>query len=202
MNTPFRSRPLQYAILLAIFGMMACNSNPQQQQEQEAEPATQEVSLIPEGFQVMATDTLTTEGQTFVINVLQQVDEDSLRGNFQEVLRPLIILEKTGETDYSMVARNDEVILCAACGGMMGDPWDGLYLEEGGFSVNYTGGSSDRWTRTIIFKYDLTQKAWFLTSDRGASYSSLDPEGTFESNIYTPGDSLGTVPFEDFKTEF
>ena len=113
-----------------------------------------------------------------------------------------MILEKTGASDYDVLARNDEVILCAVCGGIMGDPWDGLYLEEKGFSVNYAGGSSDRWTRTIIFSYDAAKKGWFLASDRGASFSTLDPEGTFESNIYTPGDSLGTMPFEEFKTEF
>ena len=162
-----------------------------------------EVPLIPEGYEILATDTLTIGTETFVINALKSSEEDEESSGFNtELNRPLTILKGSREKGFGLLARNDSVILCKACGGIMGDPWDGLYTEENSFTVNHAGGSSSRWSRNVKFQYNTATKNWVMVSDRGASYSSLDPENTFEMTIYTPGDSLGLVPFESFKTDF
>ena len=189
------SRSLLFGFSMFV---LACSGTTE---EKSTQVTPEMVPLTPEGYQVMATDTLATNDRTFVINVLHLSDEDSLIEEMQELARPLVILEKKGD-DYELLERNDHVILCGICGGMMGDPWDGLYLEDNAFTVYHAGGSSHRWTRNIKFQYNAEKEGWFMTSDRGGSYSSFDPQNTFEMSIYTEGDSLGTVPFAEFETRF
>lgn len=185
----------KYIALVLVLCLWSCS-------EDRARQATQAEPLIPEGFEILQSDTISLGDEVFVINALKYQKEDSLAEHSQEIVRPITILKKTPDSQYQLMARNDSVILCLQCGGIFGDPWDGMYAEEKSFTVSHAGGSSDRWTRNIRFQYNETKRGWFLTSDRGASFSTNDPEGTFKMTTYTPGDSLGLTPFESFKTAF
>lgn len=191
---------LLLTLILAV--CLSCSSGGSQKQTTETEETVPEMPPVPDGFEVMQSDTLSLAGETFVINALRYEDEASMAQDNPDLIRPLTILRKTTNAGYQLIARNDSVILCMECGGVFGDPWDGIYTEESSFTVSHMGGSSSRWTRNIKFQYNIAKKAWFLAEDRGASFSTLDPENSFEMTIYTPGDSLGLVPFEAFKTEF
>lgn len=193
----YRKLYLPVTLLATIMVSVSCSSP---KEEKATVAATQQ--LIPDGFEILDTDTLSIGIETFVINALKYIQEDSLSDLNPNLIRPLTILKKVDGLEYELMARNDSVILCRACGGIFGDPWEDLQTEENSFIIYHMGGSSDRWTRNLEFYFNQEKGGWFLISDRGVSFSTHDPEGSFEEHIYTPDDSLGLVPFESFKTEF
>lgn len=78
----------------------------------------------------------------------------------------------------------------------MGDPFTGVTIKNGYFSVEHYGGSGWRWTRIVTFKYAPAEKNWFLFKDGGDSFHALDPEKV-KTKISTVK-NFGKVPFERF----
>ena len=94
---------------------------------------------IPKGFATR--DTLSGEVngdhyRDFLI-VLKEIGEDTIVGRVP--VRPLLIF--TGQRDGSLklAARNDKVVYCIECGGVMGDPYEGMTTIEAAFSVHMFG---------------------------------------------------------------
>jgi hypothetical protein len=88
----------------------------------------------------------------------------------EDLPRPLILLVGTATSEYKLIARNDSVVLCKGCGGVHGDPYEGITIKNGYFSIEHYGGSGWRWTRIITFKYDSKTKEFKLHRDAGVSY--------------------------------
>jgi len=89
--------------------------------------------------------------------------------------RPLLILQGISKGNYKLVGRNDHVVFCASCGGAMGDPYQGVSLEKGSFTIMLYGGSSWRWTQDITFAYLPESGKFILHSDKGESFQSTKP---------------------------
>lgn len=111
--------------------------------------------------------------------------------------RPLLLLTGNKTGDFTLAARNDNVVLCYHCGGVFGDPYDGLAIKNGYFSTEAYGGSSDRWTQIITFRYIEKEKTWYLHRDAGINYSIWDPEMK-ETDWYNNKDQWGKVKFVDY----
>lgn len=110
--------------------------------------------------------------------------------------RPLLILTGQADKTYKLAARSDNAVYCVDCGGQMGDPFTGITIKNGYFSVEHYGGSSWRWTRIITFKYSSAEKNWFLHKDGGDSFHAAAPEEV-KTKIKTVK-SFGKVPFKNF----
>ena len=110
--------------------------------------------------------------------------------------RPLLLFIAQPDSSYKLAAKNDNVVLCYDCGGMMGDPFTGIAIKNGYFSLEHYGGSGWRWTRIITFKYSTEKNDWFLHKDGGDSFHSGNPDNV-ETNVKTIKD-FGVVPFSDF----
>lgn len=110
--------------------------------------------------------------------------------------RPLLILTGQADGTYKLAARNDNVVLCVDCGGVMGDPYVELVIKNSYFSVELAGGSSWRWTRTVTFKYASGEQDWFLFKDGRQSFHASEPEKT-ETKLLTKKD-FGQVSFKQF----
>lgn len=65
------------------------------------------------------------------------IDEDPVK-------RPLYILTGQSDQSYKLAAKNDNVVYCVNCGGIMGDPFSGIAIKNGYFSVEHYGGSAWR----------------------------------------------------------
>lgn len=83
-------------------------------------------------------------------------------GDDDMAARPLLLLTQDAKGVYSLAARNDKVVACKGCGGMMGDPLAGIAIKKDFFTIEEEGGSRERWTRYITFQYDAAQKTWVL----------------------------------------
>jgi hypothetical protein len=114
--------------------------------------------------------------------------------------RPLLILTGNADGTLKFAERNDNVVLCYHCGGVYGDPYDGLAIRNGYFSAEHYGGSSDRWTQIITFKYSEKEKTWVLHRDAGISYSVFDPEASEEEWEHNR-DQWGKIKFSDYNYE-
>jgi len=110
--------------------------------------------------------------------------------------RPLLILVGQADGTFKLVARNDNTVYCIDCGGMMGDPYQGISIKKGYFSVEHYGGSAWRWTRIITYKYSKAENYWFLHKDGSDNFNTFEPEKV-ESKILTTK-NFGKVPFDKF----
>jgi hypothetical protein len=110
--------------------------------------------------------------------------------------RPLLILIGQANKTYKMAARSDNAVYCVDCGGQMGDPFTGITIKNGYFSVEHYGGSGWRWTRIITFKYSPSEKTWFLHKDGGEHFHATSREEV-KTPVKTVKD-FGKVPFNKF----
>ncbi len=88
--------------------------------------------------------------------------------------RPIILLISNETGNYEQVARNDKAVLCAGCGGMLGDPFQQVVIKDGYFTIEHFGGSADRWARYSTFKYDTAKKDWLWHKDATELTSAHD----------------------------
>jgi hypothetical protein len=117
----------------------------------------------------------------------------------EPVRRPLLLLLGQNDGSLKLAARNDYVVLCGSCGGVMGDPFEGITIKDGYFSIEHSGGAGWRWTRIITFKWSEPDKDWRLHRDGGVSYHAGDPD-KMEEDVKTVKD-FGVVPFGKFRYE-
>jgi len=117
-----------------------------------------------------------------------------------DTTRPLLLLEGNNQGLYRLMAKNDNVVLCKICGGVYGDPFEGITLENGGFTLDFRGGSRWRWTRHISFKFDKISSQFILYKDIGIAYDGSNPEGKIDKKKYNKKD-FGRLPFTKYNYE-
>jgi hypothetical protein len=105
-------------------------------------------------------------------------EKENVEDNFEyECNRAILILQKTKE-GYILSSFTKEGVLCKQCGGIFGDPYAKIFLEENVLTINHYGGSNWRWTQDYTFRFQ--QKEWQLIGISKDSYfdgSDCDGEG-------------------------
>ena len=155
------------------------------------------LKFIPEGYTVLDTAMGDLNFDQFqdLILVLKPIGEDTAM-DATGYDRPLIILLGHADNTYSLAARNDHVVYCFQCGGLFGDPYDGVEIKKGFFTVHHFGGSNDRWSNDITFKYSKEKSTWYLTTiiDKGWNVGNLDK---IDSTVKTKKE-FGIVSFDKY----
>ncbi|MBC9912745.1 hypothetical protein [Chitinophaga varians] len=152
-------------------------------------------AFIPKGYEILDTTTgdLNRDAWPDMVMVLRKKGEDSTSDVVEHPeKRPLLVLLGQPDHSYKLAARNDNVVYCVDCGGMMGDPFQGVTIKQGYFSVEHYGGSAWRWTRIITFKYAPEDKNWYLYKDGGDSFHASMPDSV-TTKVRTVKD-FGKVP--------
>lgn len=156
-------------------------------------------AFILPGYSVLdtATGDLNLDAYPDALLILKK-DGEEKTSNYPDsaALRPLIVLLGQADKSYKQAVRNDKVVLCVDCGGMMGDPYQLAVIKKGYFSIEHYGGSAWRWSRTITFKYNAGDSTWYLHKDGGDSYHSSDPDKV-TTKVRTTKD-FGQVRFDRF----
>jgi len=165
-----------------------------------AQPIPTAVSnLLPKGYEVLnsAVGDLNLDAYPDLIIVLNKANEaKTSEVSSHPEKRPLLIFTGGPGHSYRLEGRNDKAVYCVDCGGMMGDPFTGITIKKGYFSVEHYGGSGWRWTRVITFKYSTKDKIWLLYKDGHESFHVSDPENVKEK-VYT-AKNFGRIPFASF----
>ncbi len=119
--------------------------------------------FIPKGFALIDTakGDINLDGFQDIILVLKTIGEDTAL-DATKYKRPLLLLLSHPDKTFTLAARNDNIVYCYKCGGAFGDPYNGLEIKKGSLTVNHFGGTSDRWSNEITFKYSKAQRNWYL----------------------------------------
>jgi hypothetical protein len=156
--------------------------------------------FIPSGYALIDTamGDLNLDKYRDIILVLKTVGEDTAL-DATEFKRPLLLLLGHADKTFTLAVRNDNIVYCYQCGGVFGDPYDGVEIRKGIFTVHHFGGSNDRWSNDITFKYSQANKTWYLYKivDKGWSVFHLDK---VETSVQTKK-KFGVVPFEKYNPD-
>ncbi|AMR34004.1 hypothetical protein A0256_22415 [Mucilaginibacter sp. PAMC 26640] len=110
--------------------------------------------------------------------------------------RPLLLFLGRANETYKLAARSDNAVYYVDCGGQMGDPFTGVTIKNGYFSVEHYGGAAQRWSRIVTFKYAPADLGWFLHKDGHEYFDATNPDKV-TSDIETVK-NFGKVPFAKF----
>lgn len=187
-------KPLLSALL--IFFVISCR-----QKESAVDKDSPEALLqfIPAGYMLKDTarGDLNLDGLKDLILVLNKTGEEETSDITENPeKRPLLILLAQKNNTYRQAAQSENIVYCYDCGGMLGDPYQGITVKDGQFSIEHFGGSSWRWARTSTFRYIKAEDTWYLTEDALINSHASDPEN-IEANIRTARD-FGEIRFENF----
>ena len=159
-------------------------------------------AFIPAGYSLLdsVSGDLDLDKMKDYILVLKKNGEDTLAGDPAKAPhRPLLILAGVAGGGFILKAKNDKTVLCFTCGGLMGDPFMGIVIKNGYFSIEHYGGSSWRWTRIITYKYSTADSRWYLFKDGHEYFHATQPDSV-QRTILTTKD-FGKVAFEEFDIE-
>lgn len=181
-----------FAILLLLLLSFASNA-------QDKPLPGEAQSFIPKGYESLdyITGDLNGDKKADAILILKQPGEDSL--DMDETHRPFILLIRQSDGKLKQVIRNDSVIMCRHCGGVFGDPYEGIQIYPSGFNITFYGGSSWRWTYHYEFVYKPVKKNWYLIKETQSSFQSGDPEMTMKEAVIEETE-LGEVPIGKFSS--
>ncbi|HRO75407.1 MAG TPA: hypothetical protein PLP27_04595 [Crocinitomicaceae bacterium] len=157
------------------------------------------LEFIPTNYSILnnTSGDLNLDGINDCILVLKKNGEDTLSDVTENPeRRPLLILLRDKNNKLKLAKRNDNTVLCVDCGGVLGDPFMGITIKNGYFSVEHYGGSAWRWTYIVTYKYSKEDNEWLLHKAGGDSYHTSEPNKV-ESSVRTTKD-FGKVKFETF----
>ncbi len=108
---------------------------------------------------------------------------------FIETNRIIILLQKKNNL-LKIIASNDALVLCKSCGGIFGDPYNGVSLNNNILSVSNYGGSAWRWSQNYTFRFQ--QESWELI---GATYDAYYNAKECEDGAGNAGRQLEDINF-------
>ena len=154
---------------------------------------------LPAGYHVLAAERgdLNRDALPDWAVVLHRPDEQKTSNVIDHpTKRPLLLFVGRTDGTYALAARADNAVYCVNCSGMMGDPFEGITVKNGYFTVEHYGGSSWRWTRFVTFRYDPAARTWLLHRDGGESFHASDPE--HGKTTMRTSKNFGRVPLARF----
>jgi len=106
--------------------------------------------FIPKGCDTLATATgdLNKDGKNDLVLAIY----DTAENTNMDAARMLVILFKTDE-GYTLKVKSDQLLLCKGCGGVFGDPFNGIEISKNVLTVSHYGGSAWRWSYIRKFRY-------------------------------------------------
>lgn len=184
------------SVLLLIPAVIACG-----QKESSGDKDSPEALLefIPQGYMLKDTvrGDLNLDGLKDLILVLNKTGEEETSDITENPeKRPMLILLGQKNNTYRQAEKSENIVYCYDCGGMLGDPYQGIRVKDGQFTIEHFGGSSWRWARTITFKYVPSKDDWYLTEDALVNSHASDPE-SIKTTIRTAQD-FGEIRFKNF----
>jgi formylglycine-generating enzyme required for sulfatase activity len=107
--------------------------------------------------------------------------------------RQLFIIVREGKK-YRVASTSTRSILCKTCGGVYGEPFQGLAAEKKSFSISHFGGSNFKWANTAVFGYSRRDRKWQLVEFTDTQY---DLENNDTVTVLRPAD-FGLINLEDY----
>ena len=132
---------------------------------------------------------LDRDGDSDAVLVLEPNDPDQPR--------PLLILIRDAKGALKLAKRSANSVLCRDCGGVMGDPFQGVHVEKGRFTIEHYGGSSWRWSASYTFGWSRRDQSWQLVRVETTSFHASEPDKA-ETEVHTPPKDFGLIDVTEF----
>lgn len=143
---------------------------------------------------------LNGDGLGDFVLVLEQANVPDSIARITETPRPLLVVVREPGGALRVAARNDHVVYCSACGGVFGDPFGGVGVEAGSFTVFHYGGSAWRWRADYTFRYAPSAGTWRLARVVEVSYHTSKPDAVEQTTFVAP-DHFGEIDLARFHPE-
>ena len=171
-------------------------------QETELKIPAEVTPFVESGTKAIALEKgdLNGDGREDFILVLEKEKPAKDADDFPVNQRPLLILLRGSDGKLSAAKRNDRVIMCSQCGGVFGEPFEGIIVGRNTFSVEHYGGSAERWKYSYQFNYSRIDKTWQLVRVKEFHYHTSNPNDGI-TKIYTPPKHFGKIDIADFDPE-
>lgn len=143
---------------------------------------------------------LNGDGREDFVLVLEKENPARDKYDLPSGQRPLLILLRGADGKLSAAKRNERIVMCSECGGIFGDPFEGISVGRNTFTADFYGGSAWRWKYSYKFNYSRLDKTWQLVRAETLSYHTSDPDKV-ETKIYTPPKNFGKIDIADFDPE-
>ena len=114
--------------------------------------------------------------------------------------RPLLILVRNEKGRLRLAKRSAKAVGCRNCGGIMGDPFQGIHIEKNRFTVEHYGGSSWRWSANYTFAWSRRDQSWQLVRVEATSFHASEPDNV-ETTVHTPPKDFGLIDVTAFDPE-
>jgi hypothetical protein len=168
---------------------------------QKIEQTPAEISVfIPKGFEMLSLYKGDINNDKLVDYVL--VCKSKKEGEDGGLPRPIFLILQDASKKYKVVKKSEKIIMCAGCGGMMGDPFSGIEINrDGTFSIQHYGGSSWRWSKDATFRFDNAKNNWVLTSEKTITFHASEPEKTTREYSIPENEFLAPKTFDTYTGE-
>jgi|GEM_PF-3485571 hypothetical protein len=107
--------------------------------------------------------------------------------------RALFIIVREGKK-YRVASTSTRAILCKTCGGVYGEPFQGIQAGLKRFSIDHFGGSNFKWANNAVFGYSRRDRKWQLVDFTDTQY---DLENNVETKQFKPAD-FGLINLEEY----
>jgi hypothetical protein len=156
--------------------------------------------FVPAGWKVLkqAEGDLNKDGVPDAVLALASIQEDASAEEAMEAPRPLLILLKQADGSFVLSGSHPDFILCKMCGGVFGDPLEGVKIERGTVVVTHYGGSNQKWGTTHRFRFQ--DGDWYLIGQTEMSRNGLTGEHHETDKNLVTGDVIETDTDEKGKT--
>ena len=185
-------------ILLALALLCAAPSAAAGQSEELRIPAEVQ-PFVEAGTKAIALEAadLNGDGRGDFVLVLERENPAKDADDFPVKQRPLLILLRGADGKLTEAKRNERLVMCSSCGGVFGDPFEGVEAGRNTFTVHHYGGSNWRWKYAYKFNYSRIDQTWQLVRTEEISYHTSDPD-KMKRRVFTPPKDFGKIDFADF----
>jgi hypothetical protein len=140
---------------------------------------------------------LNGDGTKDAILVIEKQKAKPTDEDIEDRQRPLLILIRDAAGKLTEAARNEKVVYCATCGGMMGDPFQEVEVGKKTFTVLHYGGSAWRWSVSYKFNYSRRDNTWQLVSVEQSNFHAMEPDKE-ETTVSVPPKDYGKIGIAEF----
>lgn len=188
--------------ILFALSLLLCAAPKAAAQVEEVQVPAEVRPFVEAGTKAIALEAadLNGDGRGDFVLVLERenpaVDED----DFPVRQRPLLLLVRGADGALAAPKRNERLVMCSRCGGVFGDPFEGVEAGRNTFTVNFYGGSNWRWKYSYRFNYSRRDGTWQLVRAEEISYHTSDPD-KMKTRVFTPPRDFGKIDIADFDPE-
>ena len=184
------------------FLLLLCAAPAAAARQGELQIPAEVLPFVEKGTKAIALEAsdLNGDGRGDFVLVLERENPAKDENDFPVNQRPLLILVRGEDGRLAEAKRNERVVMCSQCGGVFGDPFEGVTAARNTFTVMFYGGSNWRWAYSYKFNYSLVNKTWQLVRAEETEYHTSDPD-KMKTRVFTPPRDYGKIDIANFDPE-